>query len=109
MTQPFGMFWVRDIILFSWGYEVIFDCLYDLGEPSKSVPFQLVLTDCRDMQWRVYAHLQHPEDRTLPATKLVNIHLGTEYHRKPMHLLTDSFGITVSYGTLVIQKITPPS
>jgi hypothetical protein len=103
-AHPYGAFWVRDIHLFNWGFEVILECLYEPGSPADPIPFQMMLADCRDLQWRVYAHLQPPEDRSLPATNLVNIRLGTEHHRKPLHILTDAFGLSISYGTLVIQK-----
>jgi hypothetical protein len=103
-AHPYGAFWVKDIHLFSWGNEVVFECLYEPGAPAAPIPFQLVLHDCRDIQWRVYAHLKPPEDRTLPATSMVNVHLGTADHRKPLHMLTDSFGITVAYGKLNIEK-----
>jgi hypothetical protein len=90
--------------LFNWGGEIVFACLYEPGAPADPIPFQLVLTDCRDIQWRVYAHLKPPEDRSLPATSKVNVHLGSSEHRKPLHMLTDSFGITVSYQTLTVEK-----
>src|SRR5215470_17297823 len=103
-AHPYGAFWVKDIHLFGWGSEVIFECLYEPGAPADPVPFQLVLKDCRDIQWRVYAHLQPPDDRTLPATSLVNVHLGAGDHRKPLNILTDSFGITVTYRALKIER-----
>jgi hypothetical protein len=107
-AHPYGAFWIKDIHLFSWGNEVVFECLYEPGAPAEPIPFQLVLHDCRDIQWRVYAHLKPPDDRALPATSMVNVHLGTGDHRKPLHMLTDSFGITVSYQTLQIERPLPP-
>jgi len=103
-VHPYGAFWIKDIHLFNWAYEVIFECLYEPGAPADPISFQMVLTDCRDLQWRVYAHLRHAEE-ALPATSLVNVRLGTEHHRKPLHILTDAFGLSISYGTLVIQKV----
>jgi hypothetical protein len=107
-VHPYGMFWVKDIHLFGWGHEVILYCLYEPGAPADPVPFQITLNDCRELQWRVYAHLQPPDDRTLPATSIVNIHTGTDQHRKPLHILTDAFGLSVSYGTLAIEMTQPP-
>lgn len=103
-AHPYGAFWVKDIHLFQWGGEVVLECLYEPGAPAAPIPFQLVLHDCRDLQWRAYVHLKHPEDRTLPATSIVNVRLGSADHRKPLHLLTDSFGLTVSYGALRVAK-----
>ena len=107
-AHPYGAFWVRDVHLFGWGSEIVFACLYEPGAPAEPIPFQLVLHDCRDIQWRVYAHLKPPEDRSLPATSMVNVHLGSSDHRKPLHILTDSFGITVSYQTLMVEKSGSP-
>jgi hypothetical protein len=102
-----GTFWIKDVHFFGWGNEVVFDWHYDApGGPS--VPFQMVLQDCRELQWRVYAHLQHPEDRTLPATALVNLRLGTEGHRKPLQVLTDAFALTVLYDKLLLTRLGEP-
>ena len=105
-VHPYGAFWVRDIHLVGWGSEMTFDCLYEPGAPADPIPFQLVLHDCRDIQWRVYAHLKMPDDPTMsvPATSLVDIRLGSDHHRKPLHMLTDSFGITVTYQTLTVER-----
>jgi hypothetical protein len=103
-AHPYGTFWVRDVHLFDWGSEIVLDCLYEPGTPGKPVPFQLILKDCRDLNWRVYAHLKHPEDASLPTATLINIRLGTDNHRKPLTMLTDFFGLNVSYGSLTVQK-----
>lgn len=76
--------------------------MYDLAKTVT--PFTLQLDDCREIQWRVYAHLKHPEDQTLPTATFVNLRLGSDNHRKPLHLLTDFFGLTVSYGALRLEK-----
>jgi hypothetical protein len=78
--------------------------MYALTFPEVSVPFDIYLSDCREHQWRVYAHLKHPEDQTLPTATFVNLRLGSDNHRKPLHLLTDFFGLTVSYGQLRLEK-----
>ena len=68
-----------------------------------------MLHDCRDIQWRVYAHLKLPDDPTMSvaATSLVDVRLGSDQHRKPLHMLTDSFGITVTYQTLTVETNGP--
>lgn len=104
-VHPYGAYWVNAVNLMGWGSDVTFDCLYEPGAPAENISFQIVLNDCRELHWRVYAHLKAMEDRTLPAASLVNIHLGTAGHRKPLHILTDSFGLSVSYGTITIQKV----
>jgi hypothetical protein len=99
-----GAFWVKELRLLRWGNEVVFVCVYELDTAERTTPFHIILEDCRELQWRVYVHLKHPEDATLPATGMVNIQLGSGDHRKAMHILTDSFGLSVSYGTLRIQR-----
>lgn len=96
-----GIFSVRNIQLLSWGNDLTLECLYEpIG--AAAIRFQMNLKDCRELQWRVYAHLKHPEDKTLPVATLVNLRLGTDNHRKPLHMLTDFFGLTVTYGTLMV-------
>jgi hypothetical protein len=98
-SHPYGAFSIRDMRLTGWGKDVVFECLYEPGAPGKPVPFQVMLKDCRDMHWRVYAH----GDGQVAAT-IVNINLGTGQHRKPAQILTDYFGLTVLYGEVVIEK-----
>lgn len=102
-VQPSGMFQVKAIELSGWGNEMRLACTYTLTLPETSVPFDIHLTDCREHQWRVYAHLKHPEDQTLPTATFVNLRLGSDNHRKPLHLLTDFFGVTVSYGGMALK------
>jgi hypothetical protein len=104
--QPTGTFQVKAIALDGWGSTLTLDCLYEVPSPAAITPFTLHLMDCRELQWRVYAHLKHPEDQTLPTATLVNLRLGSDNHRKPLHLLTDFFGLTVNYGTLRLEKQT---
>src|SRR3569832_1054100 len=99
-----GLFQVKTIALDHWGSSLTFDCSCEVGNIITS--FTLKLEDCREIQWRVYAHLKHPEDQTLPTATFVNLRLGSDNHRKPLHLLTDFFGLTVSYGTLRLEKET---
>lgn len=102
--QPLGIFQVKSIALGGWGSSLTFDCLYELTPQTSPIAFTLQLDDCREIQWRVYAHLKHPEDQTLPTSTFVNLRLGSDNHRKPLHLLTDFFGLTVSYGALRLDK-----
>ncbi|MBA3869128.1 MAG: hypothetical protein H0X30_08235 [Anaerolineae bacterium] len=99
-----GTFQVKSIALDGWGSSLRFDCLYQVPSPTTITTFTLQLSECRELQWRVYAHLKHPEDQTLPTATLVNLRLGSDNHRKPLHVLTDFFGLTVSYGVLRLEK-----
>ncbi|MGQ9889735.1 MAG: hypothetical protein ACUVSX_14795 [Aggregatilineales bacterium] len=105
-APPHGVFTVTDLLPHQWGAELVFDCLYQPPGQSEPLPFFLILKDCRDMRWRIYAHLKPPDDQTLPQATLVNLRLGAGNHHKPLHLLTDFFGISVSYGDLVLRKDT---
>jgi hypothetical protein len=98
-SHPYGVFWIHDLRLVGWGQDLVFECVYEPGAPSKPVRFQLVLKDCREMRWRVYSHA----DGATPAS-IVNIAFGTGQHRKPANILTDAFGLTVLYGEYVIEK-----
>ncbi|MCA0457360.1 MAG: hypothetical protein LCI00_25540 [Chloroflexi bacterium] len=102
--QPMGTFLVKSVTAGGWGSSLGFACLYELSPSSEPFTFTLQLDDCREIQWRVYAHLKHAEDQTLPTATFVNLRLGSDNHRKPLHLLTDFFGLTVSYGTLRLEK-----
>ena len=102
--EPLGTFQIKSIALDGWGSLLTLNCLYEITSPATIVPFTLQLLDCRELQWRVYAHLKHPEDQTLPTSTLVNLRLGSDNHRKPFHILTDFFGLTVTYGELRLEK-----
>jgi hypothetical protein len=104
-AEPGGTFWFNDIHLHQWGQEIVLNGLYDPPIAVESpVTFRIVLRDCRDIEWRVYAHLRPPEDKTLPVATLVNVRLGSNGHRKPLHLLTDFFGLKISYGEMLITR-----
>lgn len=103
-ARPGGMFHVKHVHLGGWGSHLELACEYETGDQKAMIPFRLMLEDCRDMQWRVYAHLRHPEDQTLPTATVVNLRLGTDGHRKPLHVLTDFFGLTVTYGTMQLTR-----
>jgi hypothetical protein len=103
-VEPYGTFKISDLLQIDWGAELIFECVYEFPTPRPPLYFRLHLRDCRDMRWRVYAYLRHPEDLNTAIATLVNVRLGQGQHRKPLHLLTDFFGFSVSYGELVVEK-----
>ena len=105
LRVPYGsLFRVDEVRLRDWGGGLVLDCRCEPGQPDSPVPFQIILKDCRDIQWRVYAHLSHTEGAPLPPTPVVNIKLGSPTHRKPLALLTDAFGVTISYGEIAIHR-----
>lgn len=103
-VQPGGTFFISDMRFVNWGQEIVFRCHYELPDAGEIVHFQIRLQDCRDLQWRVYAHLSIPGGLAQPFAALVNLRIGTNQHRKPFQMLTDSFGVTILYGDILIQK-----
>jgi hypothetical protein len=103
-VQPGGIFFISDMRFSNWGQEIAFSGHYELPESDQIAHFQISLQDCRDLQWRVYAHRNTAENLAAPPAALVNLRLGTNHHRKPFQMLTDSFGITILYGEILIQK-----
>ncbi|MBZ0275373.1 MAG: hypothetical protein K8I60_04480 [Anaerolineae bacterium] len=101
---PSGAFWIDAVQVLDWGARLVFDCRYQPDGTDKMMTFQLVLNDCRDLRWRVYAH----SGGSGPVT-LVDIRLGTDQHRKPANILTDSFGLTVLYGSQEVKSSEKPS
>lgn len=103
-AQPGGDFQVHSIQPVQWGHELLIEFSYVPKPGMKPIAFHIHLRDCRELQWRLYAHLRAPEDQSLTTATLVNILLGRDNHRKPMNILTDFFGLTASYGEMTIQK-----
>ena len=102
-APPDTVFQINDLQLIGWGSDVVFECIYQVE--SAHIPFQMILRDCREMHWRIYAH-PGGDVKTRPPAALVNLRLGSDQHRKPLNMLTDFFGLTVLYGALVIEKST---
>jgi hypothetical protein len=98
-----GRFWVKDMHWFHWGHQVVFDLVYEL-DTTEVVAFQIAMDDCREMHWRIYAHLAAPEDADFVVSAVANLRLGEDRHRKPLQLLTDFFGLTASYGALTVTR-----
>lgn len=103
---PHGTFTITDLLPHQWGAELVFDCQYQAPGHDAALTFFIILKDCRDIHWRIYAHLKAPEDQTLPVATLINLRLGAGNHHKPLHMLTDFCGLSVSYGELIVRKDT---
>ncbi len=80
---------LTDLTVSGWGRALIFRGL--AGER----PFTLTFDDCREMRWRIYAHLDVSE-----PTPLVEFAPGRDQHRSPAQMLTGHFGLSVFYGAL---------
>lgn len=77
-----------------WGRDLYFSC------QAESSQFELVFTDCREMRWQLYTHIQDDENPAFPPSELVNLKIGRSQHRSPAHLLTGHFGLSLVYGEL---------
>lgn len=95
-VTPGGKIVIQSIQVNSWGYELVFQCLHQ-SDSGEALPFTLTLTDCREMQWRVYARLAQEG-----GNQLVQMQLGRDQHRSPARMLTEAFGLVVFYGTLSV-------
>lgn len=74
-----------------WGRVLRLPCRYTTPS-GDSGAFDLMFDDCREMRWRLYTHYQGDT----PA--LVDLAFGTAAQRKPAHILTDAFGVSLLYG-----------
>ncbi len=106
--HPYGALTILAFEMRDWGQELVFTCLYDPGDPGRPARVRLVFGDCRDIRWRVYAHLAPGADDAMPPTPIINLALGSDTHRKPAHILTDAFGLSVLYGTLTLSRLEQP-
>jgi hypothetical protein len=81
-----------------WGQDLLFE-----GR-CADVAFRLDLLDCRDIRWQIYAHTQAVGRPAFPPAQVVNLSIGKDQHRSPLRMLTDYFGLIVSYGQLQIAS-----
>lgn len=96
-VEPGGMLFVRELQVLDWGRVLRLVCVYRLS-PDDDYPLDITFRDCRDMRWRIYAF-----DDGRPEVAVVDARLGRGGHRSPAHVLTDRFGLTLTYGELNID------
>jgi hypothetical protein len=109
---PGGGLLVTDVRLVQWGYDVVLCCRYNLTPvtipPEDPVEFELVFHDCREIKYRVYAHISIHEQGLVPSiadvADVAEISLGHGNHRRDANILTNHFAITISYGDLAIER-----
>jgi hypothetical protein len=103
-----GTFFVTDLEIKQWGRKIIFKCDYQTiqpdGTPDNPVLFDMIFRDCREIKWKTYAHIALAEVGHVPQrTELAEMSLGHGNHRRDANLLFAHFGVTLSYGELIIQ------
>jgi hypothetical protein len=92
-VEPDALLIIRALDVLDWGRTLRFT-----GAGGGTI-FTLTFGDCRDIEWRVFAHSAPSAD-----TAIADFAPGRDNHRSPAHLLTDSFGVKVVYGTLAIRQ-----
>jgi hypothetical protein len=106
---PGGGLSITDIQMVEWGRYLVFSCRYRTAPlnapPDDPVDFDLVFHDCREIKYRVYAHISAHEQGLVSRTAdVAELSLGHGNHRRDASILTNHFGVTISYGELVIEK-----
>src|SRR5690606_8139362 len=95
---------ITDIQMVQWGRDLIFECLY-LTLPDEPVIFRLIFQNCREIRYRVYAHIGfHEQGQVTPTADVVELALGHGNHRRDANILTNHFGVTISYGELRVER-----
>lgn len=100
---------ITDIQMVQWGRDMIFVCRYRTvpisGPPDEPVDFQLIFQDCREVKYKVYAHISaHEEGVIRSVADVVELAFGQGKHRRDANILTNHFGVSISYGSLVVEK-----
>ena len=106
---PDGGISITDIQMVQWGRDLIIECRYQTVSlntaPDDPVYFRLVFRDCREIKYKVYAHIGiHEHGRVTPLADVAEISLGQDSHRRDANILTNHFGLIVSYGQLTIER-----
>ncbi|GAB4514449.1 MAG: hypothetical protein OHK0046_16560 [Anaerolineae bacterium] len=104
-----GDFTVTDIQMVQWGRDVIFECAYQTiapdNTPDQPVTFRLIFHDCREIKYKVYAHISlHEHGEITQTADIADLLLGQGNHRRDANILTNCFGATLSYGDVRIEK-----
>lgn len=100
---------VTDIQMVQWGRDLIFECLYltvpEGAPPDDPVMFRLIFRNCREIRYRVYAHIGiHEQGQVTPTADVVELSLGHGNHRRDANILTNHFGVTISYGEVRVER-----
>lgn len=106
---PGGGISILDIQMVQWGRDLIFECSYRTASlnttPDDPVYFRLIFHDCREIKYKVYAHIGIHEQGTVTATAdVADLSLGQGNHRRDANILTNHFGVTISYGEVTVER-----
>jgi len=105
---PGGDMSISDIQMVQWGRDIIFECVYRTAArnvaPDDPVLFRLIFQDCREVKYRIYAHIGvHEQGQVTRIADVVELSLGHGNHRRDANILTNHFGVTISYGSVRVE------
>lgn len=103
-----GALEIRDIQMVQWGRDLILDCTYRTvphnAPPDEPVHFRVVFKDCREIRYKVYAHIGvHEQGQVMPVADVVELALGQGNHRRDANMLTNHFSVTISYDEIWLE------
>jgi hypothetical protein len=104
---PGGALSFSSISLAQWGRDVLFECEYLSVEATVDEPveFQLIFRDCREIRIKTYAHIaEHELGEFVPRADVAEIALGLGNHRRDANILTNQFSITLSFGSIQVER-----
>ena len=105
---PGGGFAITDIQMVQWGRDLIFECVYQTAAidlaPDDPVLFRIIFHDCREIRYKVYAHISiHEQGQVTPTADIAELNLGQGQHRRDANILTNHFAVTISYGEVRVE------
>ncbi len=105
---PDGAFAISDMQMVEWGRDIVLTCDYRTvsmeGNPDDPISFQIVFRDCREVKYRIYAHISaHEEGHVSKFADIAELSLGKDGHRRDANILTTHFSVTISYGKLNLE------
>jgi hypothetical protein len=106
---PNGGLSITDIQMVQWGRDLVLACRYQTTplttSPDPPVHFNLVFHDCREIRYKVYAHIgEHEQGQVTPIADVAELLLGHGNHRRDANILTNHFGLTIAYGKLIAER-----
>lgn len=104
---PGGGFSITDIQMVQWGRDLIFECVYQTASPNvppeHPVHINIIFKDCRELKYKIYAHIGAQEGGVLPVADVVDVALGKDQHRRDAQLLTNYFSVSISYKEIHLE------
>ena len=105
---PDGALAITDMQMVDWGRDIVLTCDYRTvtgeGVADDPVTFQLIFRDCREVKYRIYAHISaHEQGHVSKFADVAEILLGQGKHRRDANILTTHFSVTISYGKLQVE------